>query len=145
MPGCRAGKQRGVAGSVNLLSPFTSIRKNETGDPVGDGSSVHCRAPTPANPRRGFRGVARRPPGRESLAPGASNGCQRLTLAAAQTVRAQTDMWVNNEQRDRIFEMIGTHSVTHHPARNARQEHQHTVVAACLVGAIGLLIAVLVF
>jgi hypothetical protein len=69
----------------------------------------------------------------------------RQTLAAAQTMHAQADMWVNNEQRERIFEMIGTHSVTHHPARDARVEHRHTVVAACLVGAIGLGIAFLVF
>ena len=56
-----------------------------------------------------------------------------------------TGMWVDNAQRDRIFEMIGTHSVTHHPAHNGRLEHQRTVLAAFVVGAVGLWIVLLVF
>lgn len=54
-------------------------------------------------------------------------------------------MWVNNEQRDRIFEMIGTHSVTYHPAHNARLEHQRVVLFACLVVVIAVWIALWAF
>ena len=41
-------------------------------------------------------------------------------------------MWVNEAQRERIFEMIGTHSVTYHRVRNARGEHQRRVVIGVL-------------
>jgi hypothetical protein len=44
-------------------------------------------------------------------------------------------MWVNDAQRDRIFEMIGTHSVTHHRVRNARAELQRRVAIGVLLGA----------
>ncbi|MGQ0647356.1 MAG: hypothetical protein ACT4P7_07270 [Gemmatimonadaceae bacterium] len=44
-------------------------------------------------------------------------------------------MWVNDAQRDRIFEMIGTNTVTHHRVRNARTEHQRRVAIAVLLGA----------
>ena len=54
-------------------------------------------------------------------------------------------MWVDNAQRDRIFEMIGTHSATHHPAHSSRLEHQRTVLAAVVVGGVGLWIGLLVF
>lgn len=44
-------------------------------------------------------------------------------------------MWVNDAQRDRIFEMIGTHSVTYHRVRNARNEHIRHMAIALIVGA----------
>ena len=44
-------------------------------------------------------------------------------------------MWVNDAQRDRIFEMIGTHSVTYHRVRNARLEFQRRVTVGVLLGA----------
>lgn len=43
-------------------------------------------------------------------------------------------MWVNDAQRDRIFEMIGTGSVTHHRVRNARAEHLRHVAVALILG-----------
>ncbi len=67
------------------------------------------------------------------------------TVAAAQRVHQWADMWVDNAQRDRIFEMIGTHSATHHPAHSSRLDHQWTVLAAIVVGGAGLWIALLVF
>lgn len=50
-------------------------------------------------------------------------------------VQQESGMWVNEAQRERIFEMVGTHSVTHHRVRNARLEHQRRAVMAALVGA----------
>ena len=42
-------------------------------------------------------------------------------------------MWVNEAQRERIFEMIGTHTVTYHRVRNARAEHQRRVAIGVLL------------
>jgi hypothetical protein len=42
-------------------------------------------------------------------------------------------MWANDAQRDRIFEMIGTHTVTFHRVRNARREHRLQMMVAALV------------
>lgn len=42
-------------------------------------------------------------------------------------------MWADDSQRDRIFEMIGTHSVTYHRVRNARVEHHRRLVILGLV------------
>lgn len=52
-------------------------------------------------------------------------------------------MWVNNEQRDRIFEMIGTHSAAHHPVPSARLEHQRMGLVIWLAALIGVGIVVL--
>ena len=46
----------------------------------------------------------------------------------------QSGMWADDAQRERIFEMIGVHSVTHHRVRNARVEHQRRVAVAILLG-----------
>lgn len=54
---------------------------------------------------------------------------------AAQRVQYSEGMWVDEAQRERIFEMIGTHSVTYHRVRNARLEHQRRVTVSLLVGA----------
>ncbi len=53
----------------------------------------------------------------------------------ARSLPEQSGMWVNEAQRERIFEMIGTHSVTYHRVRNARLEHQRRLAIAVLVGA----------
>ncbi|MCC6316825.1 MAG: hypothetical protein IT361_03960 [Gemmatimonadaceae bacterium] len=45
-----------------------------------------------------------------------------------------TGMWVNEAQRERIFEMIGTHTVTYHRVRNARLEFQRRVAMGVLLG-----------
>jgi hypothetical protein len=50
-------------------------------------------------------------------------------------MRSEDGMWVNDAQRERIFEMIGSHSVTYHRVRNARTEHQRRVLIALLVAA----------
>jgi hypothetical protein len=44
-------------------------------------------------------------------------------------------MWADDAQRQRIFDMIGTHSVTYHRVRNARLEHQRRVTVALLLAA----------
>jgi hypothetical protein len=54
-----------------------------------------------------------------------------------------TGMWVNNEQRDRIFEMIGTHSAAPNPVPSARLEHQRVSLVLWLATLIGVGIAVL--
>jgi hypothetical protein len=43
-------------------------------------------------------------------------------------------MWADNSQRDRIFEMIGCHTVTYHRVRNARLESQRRALILALVG-----------
>lgn len=53
----------------------------------------------------------------------------------ARSVQSTMAMWVNDAQRDRIFEMIGTHSVTYHRVRNARLEFQRRVTVGVLLGA----------
>lgn len=54
-------------------------------------------------------------------------------------------MWVNNEQRDRIFEMIGTHRAASHPVPSARLEHQRLSLLLWLATLIGVGIALLAF
>jgi hypothetical protein len=44
-------------------------------------------------------------------------------------------MWANDAQRDRIFEMIGTHTVTFHRVRNARLEQRRQAVVLALLSA----------
>lgn len=58
----------------------------------------------------------------------------------ARSVQTERGMWVNEEQRERIFEMIGTHSVTYHRVRNARLELQRRVAIGILLGAALLLV-----
>lgn len=52
-------------------------------------------------------------------------------------------MWVNNEQRDRIFEMIGAHSATNHPVRSARLDQEREALLIWLAALIGVGIVVL--
>jgi hypothetical protein len=54
-------------------------------------------------------------------------------------------MWVNNEQRDRIFEMIGARSATNHPVRSARIEQEREALLIWLAALIGVGIVVLAF
>lgn len=53
-------------------------------------------------------------------------------------------MWVNNEQRDRIFKMIGSESAVHR-VPSARLEHQRLSLLIGLAALIGAGIALLVF
>lgn len=53
----------------------------------------------------------------------------------ARRVREHSGMWADDAQRQRIFDMIGTHSVTYHRVRNARLEHQRRVTVALLLAA----------
>ena len=55
--------------------------------------------------------------------------------STAQVMREQSGMWADDSQRDRIFEMIGCHSVTLHRVRNARAEHQRRILILVLVAA----------
>lgn len=52
----------------------------------------------------------------------------------ARGMQRTTGMWVNEAQRERIFEMIGTHTVTYHRVRNARLEFQRRVAMGVLLG-----------
>lgn len=51
----------------------------------------------------------------------------------ARSLQENRAMWVNEAQRERIFEMIGTHTVTYHRVRNARAEHQRRVAIGVLL------------
>lgn len=54
----------------------------------------------------------------------------------ARTLRDRDGMWVDEAQRERIFEMVGTRSVTFHRVRNARAEqHRRLVIAGLLAAA----------
>ena len=53
----------------------------------------------------------------------------------ARGMQGEVGMWADNSQRDRIFEMIGCHSVTYHRVRNARAEHQRRAMIVGLVAA----------
>lgn len=55
--------------------------------------------------------------------------------AGARGMQEQVGMWADNSQRDRIFEMIGCHSVTYHRVRNARVEQQRRTMILLLVTA----------
>lgn len=55
--------------------------------------------------------------------------------AGAQGMQGRMGMWADNSQRDRIFEMIGCHSVTYHRVRNARLEQQRRTMILVLVTA----------
>lgn len=51
-------------------------------------------------------------------------------------------MWVNDAQRNRIFEMIGTHTVTYHRVRNAKLEAQRrALITGLLLAAIAWAVA----
>jgi hypothetical protein len=53
----------------------------------------------------------------------------------ARVMQGHVGMWADNSQRDRIFEMIGCHSVTFHRVRNARSEHHRRNLILVLVSA----------
>lgn len=59
----------------------------------------------------------------------------------ARSLRQQDGMWVNEAQRERIFEMIGTDTVTYHRVRNAKHEQQRRLMIALLVGAAAVWVA----
>ena len=44
-------------------------------------------------------------------------------------------MWADDNQRERIFEMVGTRSVTYHRLCNARLEQQRRAIALAFVAA----------
>lgn len=52
-------------------------------------------------------------------------------------------MWVNNEQRDRIFEMIGTHRVSPRRVPAAKLEQQRVTLLIWLGALIGIGVAIL--
>ena len=56
----------------------------------------------------------------------------------------QGNMWVNNEQRDRIFKSIGAESAVHR-VPSARLEHQRLSLLIGLAALIGAGVAMLVF
>ncbi len=58
---------------------------------------------------------------------------QTTEFGGARRMQEQSGMWADDSQRDRIFEMIGCHSVTYHRVRNARVEHQRRLVILGLV------------
>lgn len=53
-------------------------------------------------------------------------------------------MWVNNEQRDRIFQMIGARGAVHR-VPSARLEHQRLSLLIGLTALIAVGIALLIF
>ena len=55
-------------------------------------------------------------------------------ITGARSLHENRAMWVNEAQRERIFEMIGTHSVTYLRVRNARAEHQRRLAIGVLLG-----------
>ena len=57
------------------------------------------------------------------------------TDTGARGMQGSMGMWADNSQRDRIFEMIGCHSVTYHRVRNARVEQQRRTMILLLVAA----------
>jgi hypothetical protein len=54
-------------------------------------------------------------------------------------------MWVDNAQRERIFEMIGAGTGTRHRAPGIRADHRWPVLAAAALGivALGLVLSAL--
>jgi len=52
-------------------------------------------------------------------------------------------MWVNNEQRDRIFQMIGTQGVSHRRVPAARLEQQRAGILIWLGAVIVIGVAIL--
>jgi len=52
-------------------------------------------------------------------------------------------MWVNNEQRDRIFQMIGTQGVSNRRVPAARLEQQRAGILIWLGAVIGIGVAIL--